>query len=186
MKIFIELIIKFKGWHLYLEELEMDKLEAIAEKAIKEYSSLKEDKMQNSKHQNLKLQIAVVFSNDKHIKELNRNFRNEDKSTNVLSFPEWHIEKPGHIDLEEILEDSLSNFEMEDDYIPLGDVVFSYQTMVKETEELGIPFANHFYHLFVHSVLHLLGYDHAEDEEEKHMQSIETQILEKFNIPSPY
>lgn len=119
--------------------------------------------------------ISLLLTDDASITSLNKQYRDKDKATNVLSFPENEFTSPAI--LEEV---------MADDYIYLGDIAMSYQTIANQAKEKSIEFRDHFLHLYVHSLLHLIGYDHAGDDEADEMQSIEVEILSKFGVKSPY
>ena len=107
------------------------------------------------------LEISVVFADMEEIQDLNRRFRNVDKPTNVLSFP--------------------------NDGIFLGDIVLCYDVIRKEALEQNKMFDSHMIHLVVHSILHLLGYDHISDEEAEEMEALEIKILDEvFGIANPY
>lgn len=119
------------------------------------------------------LSINVRLSNDEEVHQLNKEFRGIDKATNVLSF--------ANIDF--------VNFEVDNSPftdVELGDIVIAYETMVKEAKEMNISFLAHFYHLLVHGLLHLLGFDHIEDEDAEFMESTEILILNKLGIENPY
>lgn len=117
--------------------------------------------------------INLALSNDLSIQRLNAEFRKMDKPTNVLSF--------ANID-DENFEDDTKNFEE----IELGDIMISLETMQLEAKEKNISLKDHYSHLFTHGLLHLLGYDHIEDDEAEYMESFETQILALLNIKNPY
>ena len=68
----------------------------------------------------------------------------------------------------------------------LGDIIFAYKIVEDEAQMQGKDFNNHFAHLLVHGILHLLGYDHQSDQEAMEMENIEVEILSTFNIKSPY
>jgi probable rRNA maturation factor len=113
-------------------------------------------------------EISVVLSDDEHIRELNKHHRGMDKPTNVLSFPAARTKAPA------------GGPRM------LGDIVIAFETVEREAREEGKPIENHLSHLVVHGVLHLLGYDHEDDEEAEMMEARERQILAKLGIPDPY
>ena len=113
-------------------------------------------------------EISVVLSDDEHIRELNRHHRGMDKPTNVLSFPAARMKTPA----------GTPRF--------LGDIVLAFETCEREAADETKPLENHVAHLVVHGVLHLLGYDHEDDEEAEMMEARERQILAKLGIPDPY
>jgi probable rRNA maturation factor len=113
-------------------------------------------------------EISVVLSDDEHIRELNKHHRNMDKPTNVLSFPPARMKPPA----------GAPRF--------LGDIVLAYETVEREAREEEKPLENHITHLVVHGVLHLLGYDHEDEEEAEMMERRERQILSALGIPDPY
>lgn len=119
------------------------------------------------------LLIEIHFINDEIILDLNKQYRNKDKATNVLSFPAYD----GNLNLS-TLPQTLT--------IGLGDIFLSFDTVEKEKDEKGISFENHCYHLYLHGLLHLLGYDHQTEDEAKLMEDLEIDILSQFNISNPY
>jgi len=165
MKFTIEIAQDNENWDLY-NEINTKLFEEILGKVIERYPNF--STVAN-------MELSVLLTGNKRIKYLNQEFRNEDHPTNVLSFPDLEI------DFRRILE-----FKADSDYIYLGDVAFAFETIFDEAKEKNIPFLNHFKHLLVHSVLHLLGYDHQNDEDAEIMQNVEIKILENFSIPSPY
>jgi len=103
------------------------------------------------------------------LRELNRDFRGQDKPTNVLSFPSDEKPKPGA------------------PMVLLGDVVLAYETVAREAHAQGKSLAEHAAHMVVHGVLHLLGFDHERNEvDAQRMEALETQVLAKLGIPNPY
>ncbi len=119
------------------------------------------------------MEVSVLLTNDQCIQKMNRQFRDKDKSTNVLSFPQLSIH-------------DLANIRERQQPILLGDIAMSFETIQRESSEQNKLFMNHLAHLFVHSTLHLLGYDHIEDDEANAMEKLETNILSKLNISNPY
>jgi probable rRNA maturation factor len=112
--------------------------------------------------------LAIVLTDDAAIRALNRDWRRKDAATNVLSFPTRGLcVTPG---------------------IPrlLGDIVIAYETTEREARAEHKPFSHHLVHLAVHGFLHLVGYDHQEDDEADAMEKLETLILAQLAIPDPY
>jgi probable rRNA maturation factor len=113
-------------------------------------------------------ELAIVLTDDATIRALNRDWRSKDTATNVLSFP---ATKSGPARGTPCL---------------LGDIVIAYETTEREARAEHKPFAHHLAHLAVHGFLHLAGYDHAADEEADAMERLETAILARLDVPSPY
>lgn len=124
-------------------------------------------------HLNLPLFINLSLSNDEQVRSLNKEYRGLDKSTNVLSF--------ANIDDE----DFLAECELYDE-IQLGDIIIALKTMQREAAEQEVSFRDHYCHLLVHGLLHILGYDHMEAEEAAEMEACEAAILQLMNIKNPY
>lgn len=121
-------------------------------------------------------EISVLLGSNKDLQELNSEFRHKDTPTNVLSFPSLPLDYRTY-----------KHYLKNDTEIYLGDVAISYQQTLLEAEEANIPFIYHFTHLIVHSILHLLGYDHMNEEDANVMENLEIEILSsEFNIPNPY
>lgn len=114
--------------------------------------------------------IDITLLSDAKQRKLNREWRDKDKPTNVLSFP---LESP-------------------DMPVPkgrprhFGDITLARQTLVREAKEQDKPLAHHFVHLVVHGTLHLLGYDHMTNREAVVMEGIEIKLLKKLGLPNPY
>ena len=119
--------------------------------------------------------VGLLLTDDSRIKILNRNFRNINKPTNVLSFPEYEPEVFKEVDM--FLKTS---------NIFLGDIAMSHEQIVRECDEYGISFFDRCSHLFVHGVLHLLGADHVEPKEQEEMENMEIEILSEFGVDNPY
>ncbi len=109
-------------------------------------------------------EASVVFCDDAFIQNLNRDYRDKDKPTNVLSFPQ--------------------------DFTPkspmLGDSIFAFETIEREAVEQDKSFDDHLLHLSIHSTLHLLGYDHIEDDEAEEMETLEIKLLNELGVKNPY
>ncbi|HEV2514310.1 MAG TPA: rRNA maturation RNase YbeY [Devosia sp.] len=135
-------------------------LEAVAETAIRAALQHSEAEVTGV------TEVSVVLTDDAEQRELNRQWRGFDKSTNVLSFPQIEPFAP------------VSGL--------LGDITLARETVAKEAEEMGIAFEAHFTHLVVHGFLHLLGYDHIEEADAEEMEGLETEILQSLGIADPY
>lgn len=123
---------------------------------------------------NGRLSASLLFTSDAEIHALNREWRQRDKPTNVLSFP--------MLERAEVL--SLANSGPPE---LLGDVALAHETCAREAAEKGIPLAHHASHLIVHGLLHLAGYDHeTSPEEAEAMEALETKALAICGIADPY
>ncbi|KIE04303.1 Endoribonuclease YbeY [Candidatus Jidaibacter acanthamoeba] len=122
-----------------------------------------------------KIEVSVLLADDEKLQELNRQYRDKDKPTNVLSFPNYDL-KPGNYlkILKKVKE------------IYLGDIALSYTTIYHESIEQDKLFMHHLAHMLVHSILHLIGYDHEDESEAEEMEELEIKILTKLNISNPY
>jgi probable rRNA maturation factor len=119
--------------------------------------------------------VAVTIVDDETIRELNRTYRNKDASTDVLSFAmnESIEDEPDIVydDLEDEIEEQ-----------PLGDIVISLPTAIRQAEEYGHSLERELAFLAIHGFLHLLGYDHMNEEDEKEMFSRQRAILEQIGL----
>ena len=137
-----------------------DGLDAIAETAIRE--ALKQSKAKIAGV----AEVSVVLTDDAEQQQLNKQWRGIDKPTNVLSFPQLEPFGP------------ISGL--------VGDIILAEETVRREADEMGITLDAHFTHLMVHGFLHLLGYDHLDDDEAAEMEGLETKILATLGIADPY
>jgi probable rRNA maturation factor len=113
------------------------------------------------------VEISLLLADDAHVRELNRAWRGKDKPTNVLSFPApEHPGQPGPRHL--------------------GDIALAYETLVREAEDESKTVSDHFTHLVVHGVLHLLGYDHEFEAQAEIMEALEIKALAELGISNPY
>jgi len=112
-------------------------------------------------------EMSITLTDDARIRVLNRDWRGKDKPTNVLSFP-----------AADLPDEALPQ--------PLGDVIVAYETLAAEAEAEGKTPADHLTHLVVHGTLHLLGYDHIDDQEAEEMEALERDILADLGIDDPY
>ena len=112
----------------------------------------------------VEMTVRIVDEAESHA--LNLNYRGKDRPTNVLSFP---FECPDEVELP-----------------LLGDLVICRQVVEREAQEQDKPLMAHWAHMVVHGSLHLLGYDHIEDDEAEEMESLETQIMTGLGFADPY
>jgi probable rRNA maturation factor len=113
-------------------------------------------------------ELSLVLTDDASIRAINAQWRNKDKATNVLSFPAFEVapgDAPGPM---------------------LGDIIIAHETVEREAQEEHKTFDQHLHHMIVHGLLHLLGYDHEEDDEAEEMEALEREILHALAIPDPY
>ena len=150
--------IYFEEGHAVPEEL-LQKMTEAAEYAVESENMHYLDKK--------RCEISVTFVDLDEIHELNKQYRGVDKPTDVLSFPQFD-------DLEEEIPEVCE--------ICLGDVVICEQKAREQAEEFGHSFERELVYLFTHSVLHLLGYDHMEDDEKKAMREREEEIMKQIGL----
>ncbi len=123
---------------------------------------------------NARLMASILFTTDAEVHTLNREWRDRDKPTNVLSFP--MLER-----------DELETLTPNGPPAMLGDIALALETCAREAAEKGIPLDHHAAHLIVHGMLHLAGHDHVDsDEEAEAMEALETRALAIMGIADPY
>ena len=118
------------------------------------------------------VEISVRLTSDEEVRALNSEWRGKDKPTNVLSFPlaeADELDNPG-----------------EGPELMLGDIVLAKGVCEREAVEKAIPVERHATHLLVHGTLHLLGYDHMDDDSAADMEARETRALARLGIADPY
>ena len=115
-------------------------------------------------------ELSVRIVDAAESQTLNAQFRGKDKPTNVLSFP---FEMP-------------SGIPADDFQHLLGDLAICAPVVREEAKAQQKPEINHWAHMIVHGTLHLLGYDHIEEDEAEHMEQLERNILAELDIPDPY
>lgn len=117
-----------------------------------------------------RLELGILLTDAAEQRCLNRNHRGVDAPTNVLAFPAW---------------EPAANIPAGAPVL-LGDVVLALETVAREASDQGKPIADHFRHLVVHGVLHLLGFDHSTPAEAEAMEALERSILAELGVPDPY
>ncbi|AQS03453.1 rRNA maturation RNase YbeY [Clostridium beijerinckii] len=130
---------------------------------------------------NMKCEISLLFVDNNEIKEINNETRGINRETDVLSFPMLEYEdKKVFKDMYKDYKFSQSDFD--GDELVLGDIVLSLEKALEQSKEFNHSYEREASYLVVHSVLHLLGYDHMEDDDKIIMRSREEDILNKLNI----
>jgi len=118
-------------------------------------------------------EIALLVVGRARSRTLNRQYRGRDKATNVLSFPAPAIPPAPAAGR------ALSPR-------PLGDIVICPEVLRREAREQGKRERDHWMHLFIHGVLHLVGHDHLHDDEAQRMERLERRLLRRFGVADPY
>jgi probable rRNA maturation factor len=106
-------------------------------------------------------EVVILLTGDAAVRALNARFLGKDRPTNVLAFPDAGAGR-------------------------LGDIALAHGVCAREAAEQAKPLADHLRHLVVHGVLHLIGYDHTDDDDAARMEALERQLLAGMNIPDPY
>lgn len=124
-------------------------------------------------------EVNLLLTTDEEIHTMNREFRQIDAPTDVLSFPMLEYQNPGDFSCFEEEEDS---FDPESGELLLGDIVISKDKVLRQAEEYGHSPKREFAFLIAHSMLHLFGYDHMEEDERLVMEQKQREILERVGI----
>lgn len=124
-------------------------------------------------------EVNLLLTMNEEIHQMNMEFREIDRPTDVLSFPMVDYEEPGKFDF---LEDAFECFNPETGELMLGDIVISKEKVVEQAEEFGHSIEREYAFLIAHSMLHLTGYDHMEEEERLVMEQKQREILEQLQI----
>ena len=117
-----------------------------------------------------RIELGITLTDDARQVQLNRRYRGQDTSTNVLAFRAW---EPG-------------THAPSGAPLLLGDVVLAFETVVREANQQVKPLRDHIRHLIVHGVLHLIGCDHRSETDAQKMELLETSILAKLGVSDPY
>ncbi|NVD44177.1 rRNA maturation RNase YbeY [Qipengyuania atrilutea] len=123
---------------------------------------------------NARLMTSVLFTCDEEVHALNREWRDRDEPTNVLSFPM-------------LLREELEDLDVDGPPEMLGDIALACETCAREAQEKGVSLEDHVAHLLVHGFLHLAGHDHVNDDAEADaMEALEIKALGTMGIGDPY
>lgn len=144
---------------------EKEEYKNVIEKVLSQ--CFKEEKLEDSK-----LCVTVTLTTPKTIQEINKQYRNIDRATDVLSFPMFEKDE-----LDKKIQEN--DFENED---ILGDIVVSVEKVKEQAIEYGHSFERELSYMIVHGFYHLMGYDHIEEEDKKVMREKEENILKKLDI----
>ena len=125
------------------------------------------------------VEVNLLLTMNQEIHQMNMEFRQIDRPTDVLSFPMVDYEEAGDFDF---LEEADEYFHPESGELMLGDIVISKEKVIAQAEEYGHSIEREYAFLIAHSMLHLFGYDHMEEEERIEMEAKQKDILENLNI----
>ncbi len=112
-------------------------------------------------------EVSILLTDDSAVRVLNKEWRGIDKPTNVLSFPAPENLAKGAAGI-------------------LGDIVIAYETLVRECADEDRDFLHHLAHLTIHGYLHLVGYDHQNDAQATEMETLESRIMTRMDLPDPW
>lgn len=126
--------------------------------------------------------VEVTITDNENIHKINKEFRQVDRPTDVLSFPALEYEQPGNFDFLEDETYECDYFEPESGELILGDIVLSVEKIKEQAEEYNHSVKRELAFLVAHSMLHLFGYDHMTEDEAKVMETRQEEILNKLGI----
>ncbi len=149
----------------YLDIEQNKEYEKTIKKVVEE--CFKEENLENSK-----LYISVTLTNPSNIHKINKQYRNVDRETDVLSFPMFEKSE---------IEEKIKNNKFEHEDI-LGDIIISIEKVEGQAKEYGHSFEREFAYMLVHGFYHLMGYDHIEEKDKKIMREKEEKILTQLGI----
>lgn len=147
------------------EKEEKEEYEKIIKRVLEQ--CFKEEKLLNSK-----LYITITLTNPENIKEINKQYRNIERATDVLSFPMFEKDE---------LEQKIQNEDFEYPDV-LGDIIISIEKVEEQAKEYEHSFERELSYMIVHGFYHLMGYDHIEEEDKKKMRPKEEKILNDLKI----
>ncbi len=124
-------------------------------------------------------EVSLLLTMDAQIREMNTQFRGIERATDVLSFPMVEYPMSGDFGF---LEENEGYFNPESGELSLGDIVISKEKVISQAEEYGHSVLREYAFLIVHSVLHLAGYDHMEEDERREMETKQDEIMKRLDI----
>lgn len=152
-----------------VEEELIELIENMIEYALRE-EGVKED-----------YEVSLILIDNANIKEINKEQRQKNVVTDVLSFPMLDY-KPHTVYKENYLNYTFNEMDLDDGKLVLGDIALSLERAKEQSEEFNHSFKREVCYLIIHSILHLLGYDHMEDDDKVVMRKREEEILNNFNV----
>jgi probable rRNA maturation factor len=161
MSISVEIIVASPAWH-ETKALSLDQFPLWVTSACK-----------HGAPQLQRGEITLTLADNATTQRLNRQYRQVDKATNVLSFPTFPT-------LKDLMQAAQQGEQL------LGDIILAYEILCEEANTQGKELNAHTSHLTVHGVLHLLGYDHEEEAQAEEMEKLEIKILEELGFKNPY
>ena len=124
-------------------------------------------------------EVSLLLTMDAQIREMNTQFRGIERATDVLSFPMVEYPMSGEFGF---LEENEGYFNPESGELSLGDIVISKEKVISQAEEYGHSVLREYAFLIVHSMLHLTGYDHMEEDERREMETKQDEIMKRLDI----
>ena len=128
------------------------------------------------------VEINLLITDNEGIREFNRQYRNIDKETDVLSFPNLDFDSPADFNFVKKAECEADYYNPESGELILGDIILSVDRIISQAEEYGHSIKREFAFLVAHSMLHLCGYDHMEETEAKDMEERQDAVLNQLGI----
>lgn len=125
-------------------------------------------------------EVSVLITDEPGIHEMNKEFRNVDAPTDVLSFPMMNYEHPGEFESETFLESMSVSMDTEE--LVVGDIVICQDIVKRQAKEYDHTCLREFSFLIVHSLLHLCGFDHMEEDEREEMENKQREIMDLLKI----
>jgi len=144
-----------------------DEMKELIEKVVHESLANEKFEFEN--------EVSITFVDNEQIREINREYRNIDKPTDVLSFPILDITN-GKINTE------IHEYDMDEGRLLLGDIIVSLEKALEQSKEYGHSFERELAFLISHGMYHLLGYDHMNEQDEKMMMAKQEKVLEKLGL----
>lgn len=147
---------------------------------------------QGDAHSEVEVALRIVSAEES--RQLNRDYRGKDKSTNVLSFPMQMDEcrLPADLSSDDFTPTEFADAHSKEPYVSdahwqmLGDLAICAQVVAEEAQQQHKSLQAHWAHMLVHGMLHLQGYDHIEDDEAQRMEQLETRIMQQLGFSDPY